>query len=154
MMKPNASGSFVIFVAENREALCCSALTRGHVRQRQSNNNRGARWASPDLQFSLEQPHALTHGRQAHAFRRSGWNSLALVRNFKCEYAAVTRSQDCCRAAVGMAMNVGEGFLQDAEYSQFHIKSCLVQFAGGVHGYRDRSEERRVGKECRSGWWA
>src|SRR3990167_4639076 len=39
-----------------------------------------------------------------------------------------------------------------------HTRSCLERGAGGRAGYdecrccRDRSEERRVGKECRSRW--
>src|SRR5690348_17560280 len=34
------------------------------------------------------------------------------------------------------------------------LGALALQLIGGEHGVARRSEERRVGKECRSRWWA
>ena len=64
------------------------------------------------------------------------------------EFKAVLDGADVDFDLKAVSFTDSDGVLNQTEYTQ----PCMVAFAAGMTAILARSEERRVGKECRSRW--
>ena len=75
----------------------------------------------------------------AESFRSFGtdFHALAVVNNFEGHFFGVHVDANDCGGAIGVAMDVGEAFLHDAEQSDFGFRGKAHQVRGDIHGDAD-----------------
>jgi hypothetical protein len=103
--------------------LCRSTLGSGNYYENLSPGMIGF-----NLHLALELTQPLLHSTNAYAgtsrlnlrkFRRR--HAIALIADLDCDLSCFTSNSNSCRLAPGMAMDVGQAFLDQSEDNQFHV---------------------------------
>src|ERR1039458_7873951 len=114
-----------------------------------------------DFEIATQEFHPLAHSIESEMtvrLQRVGIETFAVIGHFDAYMAGRTRHRHALTAATAVAKTVGQRFLQHPKQRDSYRQRGRLRRAAERHRHGDaslalmRSEERRVGKECRSRW--